>query len=77
MFKRIVNICAVLSFATLAAGVVHAKDLPTVPISAPILIQVPAGVSAEDVKKSVRKAMFLKDWLIRVMPQQQRGGRYA
>lgn len=65
MLKRIVNICAVPLFAILAAGVVHAKDLPTVPILAPILIQVPAGASAEDVKKAVRKAMFLKDWLIR------------
>lgn len=65
MFKIIVNTWAVLLFATLTASVVHAKDLPTVPISASILIQVPAGSSAEDVKKAVRKGMFLKDWLIR------------
>ena len=65
MFKIIVNICAVPLFAILAAGVVHAKDLPTVPILAPILLQVPAGASAEDVKKAVRKAFFDKDWEVR------------
>ena len=62
--KSIVNIFAVLLFTTLAASAVYAKELPVSPIYTPDTIQAPAGMTAEEVRKAVRKAMFLKDWQI-------------
>jgi len=60
MLKTIFRLFAVLSFLTLIAMPAHAAR--TAPLYTPEPIQVPAGRSAEAVKKAVRKALFDKGW---------------
>ena len=60
MLKTIFRLFAVLPFLTLIAMPAHAAR--TAPLYTPEPIQVPAGRSAEAVKKAVRKALFDKGW---------------
>jgi hypothetical protein len=60
MSRAIIRLFAVLPFVTLLALPAHAAR--TAPIYSPEPIQVPAGKSAEAVKKAVRKALFDKGW---------------
>lgn len=60
MLKTIFRLFAVLPFLTLIAMPAHAAR--TAPLYTPEPIQVPAGKSAEAVKKAVRKAFFDKGW---------------
>lgn len=63
MFKATIRLIAVLPFVALFAAPAYAAN--TAPIYNPEPIQVPAGKSADEVKKAVRKAMFDRDWEIR------------
>jgi hypothetical protein len=63
MSRVIIRLFAVLPFVALLALPAYAAN--TAPIYTPEPIQVPAGKSAEEVKKAVRKALFDKDWEIR------------
>lgn len=60
MLKATIRLIAVLPFLALLAAPAHAAR--TAPLYTPEPIQVPAGKSAEDVKKAVRKALFDKGW---------------
>lgn len=63
MLKAIKTLFGVLSCAAFITIPAHAAN--TAPIYKPEPIQIPAGKSAEVVKKTVRKAMFDKEWEIR------------
>jgi len=63
MPRAIIRLFAALPFVALLALPAYAAN--TAPIYTPEPIQVPAGKSAEAVKKAVRKAMFDKEWEIR------------
>lgn len=63
MSRAIVRLFAALPFVVLLAMPAYAAN--TAPIYTPEPIQIPAGKSAEDVKKAIRKALFDKDWEIR------------
>ena len=63
MPRAIIRLFAALPFVALLAMPVYAAN--TAPIYTPEPIQVPAGKSAEVVKKAVRKALFDKDWEVR------------
>ena len=60
MLKTIFRLFAVLPFLTLIIMPAHAAR--TAPLYTPEPIQVPAGRSADAVKKAVRKALFDKGW---------------
>ena len=55
MLRAIIRLFAALPFVALLAMPAYAAN--TAPIYTPEPIQVPAGKSAEDVKKAVRKAL--------------------
>jgi len=63
MSRSVIRLFAALPFAVLLAMPAYAAN--TAPMVTPDPIQVPAGKSAEEVKKAVRKAMFDKDWEVR------------
>jgi len=63
MSRSIIRLFAALPFVAFLAMPAHAGN--TAPIYTPEPIQVPAGKSAEDVRKAVRKALFDKDWEVR------------
>jgi hypothetical protein len=63
MPRSIIRLFAILPFIALLAVPAYAAN--TAPLYKPEPIEVPAGKSADDVKKAVRKALFDKDWEIR------------
>lgn len=63
MSRTIIRLFAALPMIALLATPAYAAN--TAPLYTPEPIQVPAGKSAEDVKKAVRKALFDKAWEIR------------
>ena len=65
-----------LSFVMLVVSVAQAKDLPTTPLYTPEKIQATSGTPAEQVKRAVRKAMYLKDWQIREVGPGQLQGQF-
>jgi hypothetical protein len=60
MFKTAIRLITVLPLAAFLAAPVYAAN--TAPMYKPEPIQVPAGKSAEAVKKAIRKALFDKGW---------------
>lgn len=72
----------VLTFSMLAVAVAQAKELPLAPLYKPETIQAASGAPAE-LKRAIRKAMYLKDWQIRdlapghLQGQFQKGDKYA
>ena len=72
MSRTIIRLFAALPMIALLATPAYAAN--TAPLYTPEPIQVPAGKSAEDVKKAVRKALFDKAWEIReIGPGHQQG----
>lgn len=69
-------VAAVTSFVAFVPGIAHAKDLPVAPLYQPEPIQIPAGTTVEQVKKGVRKGLYLKDWLIRDIGPDQLHGQF-
>jgi len=63
MPRTIIRLFAILPFIALLAVPAYAAN--TAPLYKPEPIEVPAGKSADDVKKAVRKALFEKDWEVR------------
>ncbi len=75
MSKAVIRLFAALPFVALLALPAHAAR--TAPIYTPEPIQVPAGTSAEDVKKAVRKALFDKGWDTREIGPGHLQGKHA
>lgn len=75
MFKTTIRLIAVLPFLALLAA--PAQAARTAPLYTPEPIQVPAGKSAEEVKKAVRKALFDKGWEIREVGPGHVQGKYT
>lgn len=73
--RIILRLFAVLPFVALLAAPAHAAN--TAPLYTPEPIQVPAGTSAEAVKKAVRKALFDRDWAIREIGTGHLQGRHT
>jgi hypothetical protein len=75
--KRILNAVLILSLAAFASEVAQAKDpLQTTLMYTPDTIQVPGSATVEQVKRAIRKELYLKSWEIRETGAGQLQGQF-